>query len=298
MNTAMPTETSTHDARTAQPLTLVLAATGKTGRRVADRLEARGLPVRRASRSAQVPFDWDDATTWEPALAGVERVYVVYTPDLAVPAAPAAIQAFTDLAVRLGVRRLVLLSGRGEEEAQRCERIVLDTAAAGGVDATVVRASWFAQNFSEGPFAELVLSGTVALPAGDVREPFVDIDDVADVAVAALTEDGHAGEVYEVTGPELLTFGDAIARIASASGRPVEYVQIPIDAFTAGLADAGLPPAMIGLLEYLFTAVLDGHNAYVTDGVQRALGRAPRSFDQYASDAVADGVWALATQEA
>jgi uncharacterized protein YbjT (DUF2867 family) len=297
-HTAMHTAITTFDARTAQPLTLVLAATGKTGRRVADRLEARGLPVRRGSRSAAIPFDWDDPSTWEPALAGVERVYVVYTPDLAVPAAPAAIQAFCALAVRLGVRRFVLLSGRGEEAAQQCERIVLDTAAASALDATVVRASWFDQNFNEGPFAELVLSGTVALPAGDVLEPFVDIDDVADVAVAALTENGHAGEVYEVTGPELLTFADAVARIAAASGRPIEYVQIPIEAFTAELAGAGLPPAMVGLLEYLFTTVLDGHNAYVTDGVQRALGRAPRDFEAYARDVAATSTWAPATQEA
>lgn len=289
--------TASSTGNPTQPLTLVIAATGKTGSRVADRLEARGLPVRRGSRSAAISFDWDDASTWEPALAGVERVYMVYTPDLAVPAAPAAIQAFTDLAVRLGVRRLVLLSGRGEEEAQRCERIVLDAAAAqNGLDATVVRASWFAQNFSEGPFAELVLSGTVTLPAGAVREPFVDLDDVADVAVAALTEDGHAGEVYEVTGSELLTFADAVARIAAAAGRPVEYVQIPIEAFTAGLAEAGLPPEMIGLLDYLFTTVLDGHNAYVTDGIQRALGREPRTFADYAARVAATGAWSLTAQ--
>ena len=267
--------------------TLVIAATGKTGRRVADRLEAQGRPVRRASRSGATPFDWDDRATWGPALEGVSAAYVVYSPDLAVPAAPGAITAFTELAQEKGVRRLVLLSGRGEEEAQRCERIVQDS----GLEWTVVRASWFAQNFDEGAFRELVLSGEVALPAGDVREPFIDIDDIADVAVAALTEDGHAGEVYEVTGPRLMTFADAIAEMSEATGRDLRYVTIPNDDFQVGLAQAGLPAALIELLDYLFTTVLDGRNAYVTDGVERALGRPARDFRDYARAAAASGAW-------
>jgi uncharacterized protein YbjT (DUF2867 family) len=274
--------------------TLVIAATGKTGRRVADRLEALGRPVRRGSRSAAVPFDWDDRETWGPALEGVGAAYVVYTPDLAVPAAPAAIAAFTELAKELGVRRLVLLSGRGEEEAQRCERIVQDA----GLEWTIVRASWFAQNFDEGEFRELVLSGEVALPAGDVQEPFIDTSDIADVVVAALTEDGHAGEVYEVTGPRLLTFADAVAEIAAATGREVAYTQIPGDAFRAGLAEAGMPREQIELLDYLFTTVLDGRNASVTDGVQRALGRPARDFRDYARTVAASGAWNPMPQEA
>jgi len=273
---------------------LVIAASGKTGRRVADRLEAQGRPVRRASRSGATPFDWDDRSTWGPALEGVGAAYVVYSPDLAVPAAPDAITAFTELAREKGVRRLVLLSGRGEEEAQRCERIVQGS----GLEWTIVRASWFAQNFDEGAFHELVLAGEVALPAGDVREPFIDIADIADVVVAALTEDGHAGEVYEVTGPRLMTFADAIAEIADATGRDVSYVTIPGDAFKAGLAQAGMPQGQIELLDYLFTTVLDGRNASVTDGVQRALGRPARDFREYARDVAATGVWNPTPQEA
>jgi len=274
--------------------TLVLAATGKTGRRVADRLEAQGRPVRRGSRSAALPFDWDDRTTWGPALEGVGAAYVVYTPDLAVPAAPEAIAAFTALAKAKGVQRLVLLSGRGEEEAQRCERIVQES----GLEWTVVRASWFAQNFDEGAFHEPVLAGELALPAGDVREPFIDVDDVADVVVAALTADGHAGEVYEVTGPRLMTFGEAVAEVAQASGRDVSYVQIPGDAFQVGLAEAGLPQDHAELLDYLFTTVLDGRNESVTDGVQRALGRPARDFRDYARAAAARGAWGLLASQA
>ena len=260
--------TSGEQQANGEALTLVLTASGKTGRRVAERLEARGVPIRRGSRSGKIPFEWNDPTTWEPALADVQAAYVVYTPDLAVPAAPPAIRDLTQLAVRSGVKKLVLLSGRGEEEAQRCERIVQDS----GADWTIVRASWFSQNFSEGAFLDLVVGGEVALPAGSVAEPFIDADDIADVAVAALTENGHDGQVYEVTGPRLLTFAEAVAEIAEAAARPIRYVQIPQDAFVAGLTQAGLPADYIELLKYLFTTVLDGRNEHLTDGVQRALG--------------------------
>lgn len=269
---------------------LVIAATGKTGRRVADRLEALGHAIRRGSRSGATPtttFDWDDRTTWGPALEGVRTAYVVFSPDLAVPAAPAAIQAFTELAREQGVRRLVLLSGRGEAEAQRCERIVQDS----GLEWTVVRASWFAQNFDEGAFHDLVLAGEVALPAGAVREPFIDIEDIAEIAAAALVEDGHTGEVYEVTGPRSMTFADAVGEIAQATGRDIRFVTIPREAFQQGLAQAGLPTEQVELLDYLFTTVLDGRNAHVTDGVERALGRPARAFEEYARARAATGVW-------
>ena len=268
-------------------ITLVLGGTGKTGRRVAERLKAMGVPTRIGSRSGTPPFDWDDPSTWAAALQEVKAVYVTYAPDLAVPAAPPAIRAFSDLAVKSGVQRLVLLSGRGEEEAQRCERIVQNAGAAW----TILRASWFNQNFSEGAFQELVLGGVVALPAGPVGEPFVDVDDIAEVAVAALTEDGHAGQLYELTGPRLLTFTEAVAEIAQASGREVRYQQISAEMFTTALAEQHVPAEAVGLLNYLFTTVLDGRNAYLTDGVQRALGRPPRDFSDYARNATASGVW-------
>ena len=272
---------------------LVIAASGKTGRRVAARLEAMGRPVRRTSRSGAVPFDWDKPGTWAPALDGVESAYVVYSPDLAVPAAPAAITALTKLAKQMGVRKLVLLSGRNEDEAQRCERIVQGS----GLEWTIVRASWFAQNFDEGAFQPLVQAGEVALPAGDVREPFIDVDDIADVAVAALTEDGHSGQVYEVTGPRLMTFAEAVAELATATGRDLRFHTISSQAFQAGLSQAGVPSEGIELLDYLFTTVLDGRNAQVTDGVQRALGRPARDFRDYARAAAASGAWTPSTQQ-
>lgn len=203
------------------------------------------------------------------------------------PGATDTIQAFTDLAVRSGVRRLVLLSGRGEDEAQRCERIVQEA----GVDWTIVRVSWFNQNFSENYLLEPVLGGEVALPARNVGEPFVDVDDIADVAVTALTEDGHAGQLYELTGPHLLTFGDAVGEIARATGREVRYTPVSVDQYRSMLAEHQLPDDFVWLITYLFTEALDGRNAHLTYGVQRALGREPRYFTAGARETAATGVW-------
>ena len=268
---------------------IVLGGTGKTGRRVAERLRARDLPVRIGSRSGEPPFDWEDRSTWAPALSGASAAYVSFYPDLAVPGAPEAIGALAEQALAVGCRRLVLLSGRGEEEAERAERVLAES----GAEWTVLRCSWFMQNFSEGDFAEPSAAGELALPAGEVRAPFVDAEDIADVAVAALTEDGHAGRVYELTGPRALTHAEVAEQIGEATGRPVRYVPIPLEAFTAALADEGLPPDVVGLLRYLFEEVLVDANADPADGVRQALGREPRSFADFARDAARDGAWDL-----
>ena len=274
---------------TANPsnLTLVLGGTGKTGRRVAQRLCAKGISVRIGSRSGTPSFDWENRDTWAEVLQNVKAAYISFYPDLAVPGAPEAIHAFCQLAVESSIEHLVLLSGRGEEEAQRCEDIVKSA----GTAWTILRSSWFSQNFSEGFIRDFVLAGHIALPAGAVREPFVDVKDIADVAVAALTESGHAGQLYELTGPRLLTFTDAANEIAKATGQPVQYTQISQQAFVSALTEQKVPAEAIGLLDYLFTTVLDGRNEQLTDGVQRALGRQPRDFSAYAQKTAASGAW-------
>ena len=265
---------------------LVLGATGKTGRRVLERLTARGVPTRVGSRSAPSRFDWEDPSTWAPALRDVKSVYISYYPDVAVPGAAATVGAFAELAVGSGVPRLVLLSGRGEAEAERAEEAVR----ASGADLTILRSTWFAQNFSESDWLDMV-SGEVALPAGDTPEPFIDVGDLADVAVAALTDDRHIGQLYELTGPRLLTFAEAVAEIAKATGREVRYVEVSVEEYAVAAAEQGVPSEVIDLLTYLFGEVLDGRNAHLADGVQRALGREPRDFADYARDAAASGVW-------
>ncbi len=271
-------------------LTLVIGGTGKTGRRVAERLAQRGLPFRLGSRSATLPFDWEKPETWAPALEGVGAAYITYYPDLMAPGAVERVRGFSALAAQSGVERLVLLSGRGEPAAQQAEQAVRES----GTDWTLLRASWFAQNFSENFFVEGLQAGALALPADDVAEPFVDAEDIADAAVAALTEDGHAGQLYELTGPRLLTFAEATAEIARACGRDLRYQQVPAADFAAGMEAAAVPGGFIDLVMELFTTVLDGRNAHLADGVQRALGRPPRDFADYARETATTGVWSAA----
>ena len=265
---------------------LVIGSTGKTGSRIVRSLTEKGFPVREGSRNSAIPFDWEKTETWAPALSGVKAAYVSYFPDLAFPGAAEKIEALAEVAKSAGVRKLVLLSGRGEAHAQKCEQIIRNC----GLDFTLVRAAWFAQNFSEGYLQAPVLDGVVALPAGDIKEPIADVDDIADVAVAALTDDRHNGELYEITGPRLLSFAEAAAEISAAAGIPVRYMPITLDEFHAGMLEIGGP-----LIADVFTEIcretLDGHNAYLTDGVQRALGRAPRDFADFCRHAAASGAW-------
>lgn len=265
---------------------LVIGATGKAGSRIVAKLEALGHPVRGASRRSSPAFDWEDETTWAPALAGAEIVFVAFVPDLAAKGAPEAIEKFTAKAVAAGVKRVVLLSGRGEDNALRSEAIIQ----ASGLGYTIVRASWFNQNFSEGHFLPAVLEGFVSLPASDKKEPFIDVDDIADVAVAALTDERHLGQVYEVTGPRLLTFAEAVAEISAASGRPVTYAHIPLADFHAALVPE-VGEATADFLHDLCEEVFDGRNEHVSDGVQRALGRAPRDFADFCKEQAAAGAW-------
>jgi len=271
-----------------QPI-LVIGATGKTGSRVAKRLETLGKPVRHGTRHATIPFDWEAPDTWQKALDGVALAYVTYFPDLAFPGAVEKLDALTNVAKTSGVERLVLLSGRGEHHAREGEAVVQ----ASGVDYTLVRSAWFAQNFSEGYLRDPISSGVLPMPGGDVVEPIIDIDDIADVVVAALTEEGHSRELYEVTGPELLSFADMARTLSFEIGRPIQHVPISFDDFHANVAKAGGD-----FVADVFTAIaretLDGRNAQISDGVQRALGRAPTSFAAFAAKAAKTGTWSAA----
>ncbi|MET9464348.1 NAD(P)H-binding protein [Streptomyces sp. NPDC006544] len=275
-------ERNAHGASTASR-TLVVGGTGKTGRRVAEKLTALGREVRIGSRSAEPAFDWNEPARWGPALEGVDQVYVTYYPDLSFPGAVEQIGAFATAAVAAGARRLVLLSGRGEEAAERSE----DALKASGADWTVVRSAWFHQNFDESFFLEPVLAGEIALPTADAVEPFVDADDIADVVVAALTDDRHIGRTYELSGPRLLSFSDVAAELSEATGRAISYVPVSNEAYRAVLRENGLPEEFTDL----FTLILDGRNAHLTDGVEEVLGRKPKDFADFAREAAARGAW-------
>jgi uncharacterized protein YbjT (DUF2867 family) len=268
-------------------MTVVIGGSGKTGRRVVDRLSRKGVPVRIGSRSGNPAFDWDNPNTWEAVVKGVHSAYITYYPDLGLPGAADAVGSLVKLAVGSGVRRLVLLSGRGEPGAQRGEQAVEES----GAEWTIVRSSFFFQNFSESFLADTIANGEIVFPAGQTKEPFIDVEDIADIAAAALTEDRHAGQLYEVTGPRLLTFGEAAAQIGKAIGRAVRYVPVTAAEYEAALVAQGLPASFAAELTALFVEILDGRNAYVTDGVESALGRAPRDFSDYLRDALAAGSW-------
>ncbi len=268
-------------------ITAVLGGHGKTGRRVVQKLTALGVPVRVGSRSGTPPFDWDDPTSWGPAFADVGAVYLTYQPDIALPGAAEQVADAVSVAAGAGVTRVVLLSGRNEDGTLAAEAAVSGS----GLEWTVVRSSLFNQNFSEAFLVQAIVDGTLYFPAGSVLEPFIDADDIAEVAVAALTDDRHVGQLYEVTGPRLLTFGDAVETIATATGRRIDYVPITIDEFADGLRADGLPEDEVAFFAELFAAVLDGRNAYLTDDVERVLGRPPVDFRDYAEAAAATGVW-------
>ncbi len=273
---------------TQQPI-LVLGATGKTGSRIARRLEEKGQAVRRASRNSETPFDWDQPQTWPAILEGVSSAYISYFPDIAFPGAVEQVEAFTALAREKGLRRFVLLTGRGEFHAERAEAVVRNS----GVPFTIVRAAWFAQNFSEGALLGPVMAGVLPMPAGDVREPIIDVDDIADVAVAALTEEGHDGELYEVTGLRLMTFAEMAAELSRAMGRTVQYLPISFEDFHAEIAHAN-GEMIADVITDIARETLDGRNANLADGVQRALGRAPRDFADFANKAAMSGAWTRA----
>lgn len=266
---------------------LIIGGTGKTGRKVAEALTRRDKAVRIGSRGGEPPFEWNNRATWAATLDGISAVYITYQPDLAVPGASEAIEQFSALAVEKGVRKLVLLSGKGETEAERCEQLVMNS----GADWTIVRASWFNQNFSESFFLDPILAGQVALPRAEARIPFVDTDDIAAVVVAALLDDKHNGQIYEVTGPRQLTFQQAVDEIARASGREIAFQPITLEAYEQMLREFQVPEDYIWLIKYLFTEVLVEKNSAVSDDVRKVLGRPAKDFSDFARETARSGVW-------
>ena len=272
------------------PRFLVLGATAKTGRRVAEKLIAAGHDVRAVSRSTTPAFDWTDPTTWDDALRDRDAVYVTFQPDLAVPGSDEIIASFAKRALMHGAKRIVMLSGRGEEAAHRAE----DALRHSGADATVLRANWFFQNFNEDLFLPYIQQGTLALPAGDTPEPFVDANDIAECAVACLLDNGHIGKIYELSGPSGVTFADVTEMISSVTNHPVNFVAITVDELDAGLEADGMSDEVRGLIRYLFSEVLDGRNSQPTNDVHAILGRQPNSLRNFVEEVAKTGIWDVA----
>lgn len=267
---------------------LIIGGTGKTGRRVVEQLKNKGIEPKIGSRKASPSFDWDTKDTWVNALKGIEKMYVTYYPDLAVPGAKEAIESLTYLAKELGVKKMVLLSGKGETEAEACEKIVINS----GIDYTIIRASWFNQNWSESFFLEPIISGEVALPMADVLIPFVDADDIAEVAATVLLNDSYNGEIIEITGPELITFKDVVSIISKTSKRNLNFYDITLDQYIDGMKQMQIPNDVVWLIEYLFSHVLTNpKNQLVVNDIERILGRKAKTFLEYAQKTSKTGIW-------
>ena len=267
---------------------LVIGGTGKTGRKVASKLTEKEHNVRIGSRSASPSFDWEKPENWSKVLRGIDKVYIAFQPDLAVPGALEAIEELTKQAKKCKIKKLVLLSGKGEREAELCEQVVIHS----GINYTIVRASWFNQNFSESFFLEPILDGNVALPQAEAKVPYVDTDDIADVAVEALLNDKHNGKIYQLTGPSQLTFKDVINEISMATERDIAFTPITLPAYTNVMKQHGVPADFIWLVEYLFSEVLgDPKNSEITNDIEKVLGRKAKDFKQYVQETASTGVW-------
>lgn len=267
---------------------LVIGGTGKTGSRVVERLNLRNYSLRIGSRKSDPAFEWTDPSTYAVALQGMDRAYIVYYPDLAVPGSREAIAAFTEAALKQGLEKVVLLSGKGEAEAEACEQIVADS----GLNYTLVRASWFNQNFSESFFLEPILAGHVALPMAEARIPFVDVDDIADVVIKVLLDDTYNGQTITVTGPNKLTLKEAVETIAKGTDRKIQFQAISIEEYAEGMKSAGIPDDYIWLFSYLFKEVLgNAENQEISNDVEKVLGRKATDFSSFVNKTVKTGIW-------
>ncbi|MCE7006009.1 NAD(P)H-binding protein [Kibdelosporangium philippinense] len=268
---------------------LVLGATGKTGSRLVRTLVAGGSQVRAASRSGSVPFDWSLPSTWEPALAGVRAVYLLAPQD------PAAASVFVKQAVQAGVTRFVALSGRAIDQfpgyflgMTAAEEAARDS----GAEWTIIRPNNFNQNFSASDiWASALRAGSLGLPMDATPEPFIDAQDIADVAAVLLTSDGHHGQVYDLSGPRGITFADAVAKIGAATGRSMEFVEVTAAEYRASLLAEGASEEVAAELNALYDGMKAGLYTVPADGVQRVLGREPIDFDTYVARAAAEGAW-------
>lgn len=274
---------------------LIIGGTGKTGRKVVDSLQLLNQNVRIGSRSSQPAFDWNNTENWEDVLEGVDKMYITYQPDLAVPGALQSIEQLISVAKKKNLKKVVLLSGKGEREAELCEQVVIHS----GLDYTIVRASWFSQNFSESFLLEPIQQGFVALPQANVQVPYVDTGDLADVVVETLLHDVHNGQIYQLTGPTTLSFNEAIAEIAKATNRKIDFMPINVDQYVAAMKEQGIPADFVWLIGYLFTEVLGNPMvSEISDDIEKVLKRKPKSFVNYVNETAKTGVWNSKAQTA
>ena len=263
---------------------LLTSGFGKTGRAIAERLSVQGLGFCAASRTTPTKFDWKDKATWPTALKGKKSVYLCFAPDIVLPGSRQCISDFIKTAEQYDCEKLVLLSCRGVEEAEACETIVHQS----NLETTVVRSSWFFQNFLEDDFARMITEGALTLPSADIEEPYIDVEDVADVIVKVLTEAGHTGKTYEITGSQSLSFRQMAKEMSDAFGRTIQLCDTPHRKFVFDLAGSSAPSEVIWLFDFLFDYILDGRNSRPTNRFFGLMGRHPRSIQEFLASVAAE----------
>ncbi|MFF8281735.1 NAD(P)H-binding protein [Streptomyces albus] len=266
------------------PAVLVVGATGTTGSRTAARLTAEGHRVKAASRRAApvagaepVRFDWYDTATHAPALEGVDRVYLV--PPVGDPDPAAVMLPFLRQARAAGMRRAVLLSSSAVPSGGPAVGLVHQALPGLFPEWAVLRPSWFMQNFTGDHLHARGIreDGTVRSATGSGRVGFVDADDIAEVAVRALTDDRAPDTDLVLTGPEALSYDDIAAVLTEVTGRPVVHHRLTEAQLRDRLA-AEVPAEFAGILAGMDGAIEQGAEDRVTGTVQRLTGRPPRSF--------------------
>jgi uncharacterized protein YbjT (DUF2867 family) len=260
---------------------LIIGGTGKVGSRVTQYLTTAGHVARVASRTGgDVRFDWRDADSYRPAVEGADGIFIV-GPGSATDWSP-SLTRLLEVAAAAGVRRVVLLSARGVEflpdgAVARAERAVQD----GSIPWTILRPSHFAQNFTEAMFVPV--DGAVIAPVGDGAEPFVDVDDIAQVASTVFGSDDWRNEIIDISGPSALGFVDAVAVLAEHTGRPTRFEDESAEDHIARLRSANTPEGYIEWRMAMLGGIRSGADAYVSDGVERVLGRPATSFPEWAA---------------
>jgi uncharacterized protein YbjT (DUF2867 family) len=269
---------------------LVVGSTGKVGSAVAEELSSQGERVKGATREPDlhladgveyVRLDLRDPATFQPALRDVDKLFLLSPPEAH---ADRLLGPFLDAAARK-VERVVLMTANGvetsDEVPMRKVEIALERS---GVPCTILRPTWFMQNFHTVWLQTIKSTGSIQVPAAQARTAFIDTRDIADCAVAALTQDGFGGKAYNLSGGEALTYGEAAAILTRETGRHVSYAPLDDETFYGGLVNAGLPPDYAAMMVTLFQSVRAGGAQRVTDSVRRLTGRSPRTLEAYARE--------------
>ncbi|RKH18778.1 oxidoreductase [Corallococcus sp. CA047B] len=275
-----------------KPRILVTGASGNTGRPIAEGLASEGFRVRTATRSTTPPFpsadhvlfDWADPTTHEPAVDGVDRMYLLLPPLDADPSL--LMNPFIERALARGVRRVVLLSASAIPEGSpglgQVHRFVREHAP----EWSVLQPSWFMQNFANPQNqhgASVRRDGTLMTSTDKGRVGFVDTADIAAVGVRALADEPSHDTAHVITGPQALSYDDIAAVMSRVSGRPIRHVHASQEEVRRHLQEGtGMPEAYARLLAGLDVTLRDGAEDRVTDTVLRVTGRAPRTFEAFA----------------